>query len=1047
VNWPSVERLFAAALETPPEERQALLDSDPDDAVRAEVRRLLARHDALCSGHDSFLETLDLHQAATLVDAVEPEDPPAIGRYEIVRRLGSGAAGVVYLARDPSLGRQVALKLLSAHLSHDATGIRRFMDEARAASRLDHPHIVAIHEIGRARDARLFIAMAYHEGETLRDRLARGPLPVAEAVRIAGDVADGLSAAHAEGIVHRDIKPENILLTARGACIVDFGIAKVAEETFTRTGAALGTAAYMSPEQTRGTGVDHRSDLWSLGVVLYEMLTGRRPFAADGSEALIYGIRHDAAEPVRDWRPGVAPAVAGVVDRCLEKDPERRYPSANAVLSALRAALPSSDGTGSLGSGAALGVAPAARTPWRWAAVVVLAAGGLLSWQLLSGGRKPLPVISTADPGIAVLPFRVVGPGVEYLHEGMVDLLSFNIEGVKGLRKIDPATMVTAWRSLGGTDSTATDQRTALEIARRVQARLLITGSAVQLGDGIRLVAEVRDVERGELRGSAQVGGPVDSISRLVDQLTLELLRLNLLPSDGEHQPVSLSRFTTTSLPALKAYLGGEREYRVAHWREAVQQYLRAIELDSTFARAWYRLIKATDWGGGPGGNPEYNRRLAPLVDRLPERDRMLIRGDLMDKVMNRGDADSVGLFVTLETLTRRYPDDVEGWAALGDQYFHGGGPALLPTSAYRGALTRAVELNPYYREPYVHLIDDAFFRLDSAGARRLIEEYAAVGGGKDGCSYQLAYDFVWGSRAASERALAALDTIEPSAAWGFCLPIGPMAAPPRVLDRIGERYQAVADTSSQPWSTLIAFHQLRLKFLTPRGQIAPVQQALAETERLPGRAGWWAAGWQIMLHLSGFPDSIAAHRGARKVIGNPHPRGRFYIGALAVAEGRWADAEQVGRALDRQAQDPAMRGDTARAAAAYAAALRPYMSLVRGDRGRLKELEVALNRLPFNTIHAPVAAYLRYQVGKLLFERGQLRDAERYFLSFGPLDFYTSQAELYLGRINEALGRPDEAAGHYRRFVTWWQYADPGLRGPLKEAQVAVSRLTQRGN
>ena len=173
MNWPAVERLFAAALETPPEERQALLDSDPNDTVRAEVQRLLARHDALCSGHDSFLGTLDLDRAAALVDAAEPEDPQAIGRYEIVRRLGSGATGVVYLARDPSLARQVALKLLSPHLSHDATGIRRFTEEARTASRLDNPHIVAVHEIGRSEDDRLFIAMAYHEGETLRERIAR----------------------------------------------------------------------------------------------------------------------------------------------------------------------------------------------------------------------------------------------------------------------------------------------------------------------------------------------------------------------------------------------------------------------------------------------------------------------------------------------------------------------------------------------------------------------------------------------------------------------------------------------------------------------------------------------------------------------------------------------------------------------------------------------------------------------------------------------------------------------------------------------------------
>jgi serine/threonine-protein kinase len=359
VNWSAVERLFATALETPPEHRDALLDShDLDETVRVEVRRLLARHDALSSAGDQdgrFLDALDLERATALFDTADAADPGTVGHYEIIRRLGRGATGIVYLARDPALDRDVALKLLSASLSADPTATRRFAEEARAASALDHRHIVTVYEFGRAEDGRFFIAMAYHQGETLRDRLVRGALPVEEAIRIAAEIADGLSAAHTRGIVHRDIKPENILLTPRGACIVDFGIAKVLGHTLTRTGAALGTAAYMSPEQTRGAGVDHRSDLWSLGVVLYEMLTGVRPFQAEGGEALVYGIRHDAPEAMTARQPGVAPAVAQVVDRCLEKDPERRYQSADALLSALRAPLPSSHGSNPSAGGGASG--------------------------------------------------------------------------------------------------------------------------------------------------------------------------------------------------------------------------------------------------------------------------------------------------------------------------------------------------------------------------------------------------------------------------------------------------------------------------------------------------------------------------------------------------------------------------------------------------------------------------------------------------------------------------------------------------------------------
>ena len=679
------------------------------------------------------------------------------------------------------------------------------------------------------------------------------------------------------------------------------------------------------------------------------------------------------------------------------------------------------------------------RIRWLALATVLVGAAGLLGWQLLQDDHQPPTEFPTADPAVAVLPFRAVGPSVEYLGEGMVDLLSFNVEGIEGLRKIDPSTVVTAWRALGGNDSAPLEQENALEVARRVHARYLVTGSAVQLGDQIRLAAEVRDVERGELRGTAQVTGPTDSVSTLVDQLTLELLRLDLLPSDGDHPPISLSAVTTTSLAALKAYLAGEREYRVAHWEEAAQQYLRALELDSTFARALYRLMKANDWGGGTR-NPDNALRLTGLIDRLPERDRMLIEGDLGIRVANHREPDSVPGFVLIERLLQRYPDDVEGWVALGERYFHDHGTALLPTSTYRTAFTRAIQLNPYYGEAYVHLIEDAFLQLDSAGAKRLIDEYAAIGGQKN-CTFQLGYDLGWGSEAARGRALTALDTLSPMEVWNGCLPIGPMAAPPVVMDRIGKMFREVADTASDPGSIMIAFYLLRVKMLAPMGRITAIQKGLATIE-----SDTWSPGWQIMLHLSEFPDSLAAHDAARKLENIPQPIAAIWRGWLAAAERRWDEVEEVGRTLDRQAQDLTAAGEGALAseATAYAAVLRAYARFVRADRAPLPDVESALGRLPHARIYAPPSSYLRYQVGKLLFEQRRLSDAERYFLSFGPLDFYTSQAELYLGRINEAQGRTGDAVQHYRRFITWWQYADPSLRGPLEEARAAVRRLTR---
>jgi tetratricopeptide (TPR) repeat protein len=388
----------------------------------------------------------------------------------------------------------------------------------------------------------------------------------------------------------------------------------------------------------------------------------------------------------------------------------------------------------------------------------------------------------------------------------------------------------------------------------------------------------------------------------------------------------------------------------------------------------------------------------------------------------------------------------VEGWVALGERAYHDHGQVLLPPSTYRNAFSKAIQLNPHYREPYLHLIEDAFFRLDSAGARRLIEEYAAIDSSRAGCTNQLAFDLVWASDATRERALAALDTIPPSVIWSGCLPsVGPFPAPPRVLDKLRMVYQAIADTASEPRSTLLAFYNLHLRVLAPRGQIAAIQRTLVGMEGVTGPAGWWVERWQIMLHLSDFPDSLAAHRAAKTLVENAHPFAGFWLGILAGAEGRWADADRSGRALDRRAQDLATVGDTAGASAvrAHVTALRAYLDFARGDRSRLEDLELALRQLPPRAF-APPEAYLRYQAGKLLFERGQLRDAERYFLSFGPIGFYTSQAELYLGRISEALGRPDDALEHYRRFIAWWQYADPSLRGPLEEARAALRRLTR---
>ncbi len=235
-----------------------------------------------------------------------------VSHFQIGELLGSGGMGVVYEAEDTRLGRCVALKFLVPELVRDPASKARFLTEARAASALDHANLCTILEAGESEDGLLFLAMPRYDGESLERRIARGPLPVEEAVEIAVQAARGLAKAHAHGIVHRDVKPENLFVTRDGVVkILDFGIAKLtgakltAETGHTRRGALLGTPSYMAPEQTRGEPVDARADVWSLGVVLYEMLAGRRPFAGGSGDAVVHAVLHETPEPVTHLRPEV----------------------------------------------------------------------------------------------------------------------------------------------------------------------------------------------------------------------------------------------------------------------------------------------------------------------------------------------------------------------------------------------------------------------------------------------------------------------------------------------------------------------------------------------------------------------------------------------------------------------------------------------------------------------------------------------------------------------------------------------------------------------
>src|SRR5215216_1618007 len=335
-RWQRVKEIFEGALEKHGAEREEFLDQvcDGETEVREEVESLLRSYEVA----GSFMESPAVAHAADALDQ-KLTAGQRVKHYQMVNLIGEGGMGEVYLATDTILGRRVALKVLPAFVSKDPERLRRFTQEARAASRLSHPNVCVVHEIGETEDGRPFIAMEYVEGITLRDRIRNQSMKLGDVLDIAIQVAEGLIAAHEAGIVHRDIKPENIIIRPEGYVkILDFGLAKLTERHKSATtttmptllvnstpGVVIGTAAYMSPEQARGIAVDERTDIWGLGVVLYEMASGRAPFTGETPTDVVVAIVERDQPPISQHVEGAPPELERIVKKALRKDRNERY--------------------------------------------------------------------------------------------------------------------------------------------------------------------------------------------------------------------------------------------------------------------------------------------------------------------------------------------------------------------------------------------------------------------------------------------------------------------------------------------------------------------------------------------------------------------------------------------------------------------------------------------------------------------------------------------------------------------------------------------------
>src|SRR5438067_7711419 len=487
----TVEEIFHAALDQEPDRVDAFLDAacEGDEVLRRKVEALLDSHQRA----GSFIETT-VADIATRVIENEQADllvGQTIGHYKISKRIGSGGMGEVYLATDITAGREAALKLLPTRFTSDAERLKRFQQEERALVGLNHPNILTVYEIGEDHSTH-YIASELIEGETLRQRLMRGRIEVGEAVDVAIQVASALAAAHEAAIIHRDIKPENIMLRPDGYVkVLDFGIAKLAESTFaeatadeaesvtlagTNLGSILGTVRYMSPEQARGAPVDKGTDIWSLGVVLYEMVTGHAPFTGDTPAEVMTSILEKEPPPLTNYVAHAPAELQQIISKTLRKEREERYQSAHELLEALQ----------SLRRGMEFKTALERSTKaplWlRWArspiASVLLLLVAALALALPFYWHRNRTLSSIPEKSIAVLPFENFSDNKEnsYLAAGIQDDVLTSLAKIHELKVISRASVM-AYQKPGGRNLREISQ--ALGVANVLEGSVRRTGNRV----------------------------------------------------------------------------------------------------------------------------------------------------------------------------------------------------------------------------------------------------------------------------------------------------------------------------------------------------------------------------------------------------------------------------------------------------------------------------------------------------------------------------------------------------------------------------------------
>jgi len=654
-------------------------------------------------------------------------------RYEIIEELGKGGMGKVYRVEDKKIKEEVALKLIKPEIASDKKTIERFSNELKMARKIAHRNVGRMYHLSD-HEGTHYITMEYVPGQDLKGLIRQsGQLAIGTTIKIAKQVSEGLAEAHRLGVIHRDMKPSNVMMDKEGnARVMDFGIARsLKSKGLTGAGVMVGTPEYMSPEQTEAKEVDRQSDIYSLGVILYEMVTGQLPF--EGDTPLSIAMKHKGEMPKdpREFNPQIPEDLSLLILKCLEKRKEDRYPGAEHVYSELskieqriptrERIKPKKKPITSKEITVTFGVKKLFIPALVFIAVVVI---GLILLQVLPK-KNAAPLTPSGKPSLAVMYFENRSDEPE-LDEILVDMLTTNLSRYEEIEVVSSQRLFDILKQLGKQDAEKIDKNMATEVANRAGVKTMMMGSIIKIGDNIRITSQLLDVQTGAIIGSEQIeGNKIEDIFDMADQLT-EKISFGLGVSTEEiGEPFRIAEVTTSFFEAYKYYRRGlEDIWKWNPW-EAVKKFEKAVEIDSTFAMAHLYLAVARERSGYFIGNPfadptpirESIQLAKKHASKATDKERHFI--DTYEAYYSRRYETAERLAVD---LVKRYPDDKEAAYLLSQTSWY-----ARNFDQSIQALERTLEIDPTYANIYNSLAY-AYSRIqDHQKAISTIKKYIAL--------------------------------------------------------------------------------------------------------------------------------------------------------------------------------------------------------------------------------------------------------------------------------------------------------------------------------